>query len=256
MTDDAGQAQEALAEQVADPTHAWSLTGLTGEMVPRPPSGDAWVAEAVQAVEESITRLVDEFVAEPFIHRVEHSLHVRLVQLLGGWEHLRGWYQIGGSGFRTKLIHKEWPETRPQNRSDSGSRKRRGSFDLAILTPGQLARASQDQFAYGLIEAPIVIEIGFGYWDEHLAGDYAKLLNSEVQHPYLVHLSRTRSARRVKTESVLAAVGAPVEIAYAWHDLASRKVRYRHLDSREFTEHDYPPGRAAGNDPDPRTTPY
>ena len=39
------------------------------------------------AVEASITKLMDEFRVQPFIHRVEHSLHIRLVQLLGEWEH-------------------------------------------------------------------------------------------------------------------------------------------------------------------------
>lgn len=69
------------------------------EPIPSPAVGDEWVAEAVEAVEASITRLLDEFVAHPFIHRVEHSLHVRFAQLLGEWEHLRGLYPIGASGF-------------------------------------------------------------------------------------------------------------------------------------------------------------
>jgi len=74
--------------------------GEVREKVAAPPCGDEWVAGALQAAEASISKLLDEFRVQPFIHRVEHSLHVRLVQLLSEWEHLRGLYPIGGSGFR------------------------------------------------------------------------------------------------------------------------------------------------------------
>jgi hypothetical protein len=100
------QDQDLYNEQRALPADAEALPGKAAEIVPAPPPGDSWVAEAVTAVEASITKLIDEFRVQPFIHRVEHSLHVRLVQLLGEWEHLRGWYPIGDSGFKTQLIHK------------------------------------------------------------------------------------------------------------------------------------------------------
>src|SRR5690349_12913065 len=132
--------------------------GVAVDPIPSPAVGDGWVAEAVMAVEASITRLIDEFVAHPFIHRVEHSLHVRFAQLLGEWEHLRGLYPIGASGFRTQLIHKEWPEARPRRKGTEETR-RRGNVDLAILTPAQLAQATLDQFTEGRISAPIVVEL-------------------------------------------------------------------------------------------------
>jgi hypothetical protein len=97
---DGTQDQDLRNEQEGLPADAEALPGKAGEIVPAPPQGDGWVAEAVTAVEASITKLADEFRVQPFIHRVEHSLHVRLVQLLGEWEHLRGWYPIGDSGFR------------------------------------------------------------------------------------------------------------------------------------------------------------
>ena len=140
----------------------------SGEIVPAPPPGDQWVAEAVKAVEASITKLIDEFRVQPFIHRVEHSLHVRLMQLLSEWEHLRGWYPIDGSGFKTQLIHKEWPETRPKKKPELIVDRRRGSFDLAVLAPSQLHKATLEQFSVGRIDAPIVIELGLDYGTQHL----------------------------------------------------------------------------------------
>jgi hypothetical protein len=149
--------------------------GAAADPIPSPAVGDGWVAEAVKAVEASITRLIDEFVDHPFIHRVEHSLHIRFAQLLGEWEHLRGLYPIGASGFRTQLIHKEWPEARPRRREGTEDARRRGNVDLAILTPAQLAQASLDQFIDGRISAPIVIELGLDYTDKHLTEDLGKL---------------------------------------------------------------------------------
>lgn len=55
---------------------------------------------------------------------------------------------IGTSSHCGGLIQKEWPETPPGEDSD-----RRGLFDLAVLAPSQLARASIDQYRQGRSEA-------------------------------------------------------------------------------------------------------
>lgn len=110
-------------------------SGVSSGSVPAPPADDEWVAEAVRSVEASITRLADEFRLDPFLHRVEHSLHVRLVQLLSEWENLRGLHPIGQGKFRTQLIHKEWPESKPRMKLDLTGDRRRGSFDIAVLAP-------------------------------------------------------------------------------------------------------------------------
>jgi hypothetical protein len=173
---------------------------------------------------------------QPFIHRVEHSLHVRLVQLLSEWEHLRGWYPIGGSGFKTQLIHKEWPETIPRKKKlELIVDRRRGSFDLVVLAPGQLEKAALEQFTVGRIDPPIVIELGLGYWDDHLEGDQEKLTNSRVQHPYLVHLSRISSGYQEATEGIIAGIEAPTQIVYVHHDLEHKKVYVRYLGSPYIT---------------------
>jgi hypothetical protein len=207
------------------------------ELVLEPTQGDPWVAKAVIAVEESIDALVDEFRAHPFAHRVEHSWHVRLVQLLSKWPVLQGSYPLGDAPFQSQLIHKEWPETYGELLLD-GSRKRRGSFDIAILTPDQLRQTSVDQFRLGQIAAPIVVELGLGYWDRHLLADEKKLKDSRVQHGYLVHLSRMPSRNRKATEAIIEGVTG-LRLAYVHHDISGRKVRYRHLGGAEITESAY-----------------
>lgn len=237
MINDETQDQDLQEEQKAIPADGKALLDRVHTAVPVPPPGDEWVAEAVKAVEASITKLIDEFRAQPFIHRVEHSLHARFMQLLSEWDHLRGWYPISDSGFKTQLIHKEWPEARPRKKKpELIVDRRRGSFDMVVLAPSQLEEATREQFTVGRIDAPIVIELGLGYWNDHLRGDREKLANSQVQHPYLVHLSRMPSGHQEETEVIIAGIEAPTQIAYVHHDLEQRKVYVRYLGSPEITQ--------------------
>jgi hypothetical protein len=82
MINDKTQDQDLQEEQKAMPADVKALLDRVDLTIPAPPPGDEWVAEAVKAVEASIAKLIDEFRAQPFIHRVEHSLHARLMQLL------------------------------------------------------------------------------------------------------------------------------------------------------------------------------
>ena len=230
------QDQEQTVGLPPDETNALKRRPLP-PLVPVPQKGDPWVADAVKAVEAAITKLVEEFRVHPFAHRVEHSLHVRLVQLLSEWEELRGWHPLKEGGFKSQLIHKEWPETYGEE-LERGTSKRRGSFDIAIVTPDQLRQASIDQFRLGRIAAPIVIELGLGYWDEHLRADYKKLKDSKIQHGYLVHLSRMPSARRMPTEKLINSLH-DVGVVYVHHDIPNRRVSYKTLDGKPITEEDY-----------------
>ena len=119
-----------------------------------------------------------------------------------------------------------------------GTSKRRGSFDIAIVTPDQLRQVSIDQFRLGRIAAPIVIELGLGYWDEHLRADYKKLKDSEIQHGYLVHLCRMPSARRRHTEELINRM-QDVGVVYVHHDIPNRRVSYKTLGGKPITEEDY-----------------
>lgn len=166
-------------------------------------------------------------------------IHADLLTRQPDRRYLRGWYPIGGSGFKTQLIHKEWPEARPRKKPDLIADRRRGSFDLVVLAPSQLQRTALEQFIVGRINAPIVIELGLNYGKHHLTGDRHKLANSEVQHPYLVHLSRMPSSRQGATEDIIAGIRERPKIAYFHHDLEVKEVSYRYLGSPDITK--YPP---------------
>lgn len=236
MIHDERQDQERAVGLPPDETNALKRRPLP-PLVPAPEKGNPWVAGAVRAVEASITKLAEEFRVHPFAHRVEHSWHVRLIQLLSEREELRGWHPLEEGGFKSQLIHKEWPETYGEELKD-GTSKRRGSFDIAIVTPDQLRRASIDQFRLGRIAAPIVIELGLGYWDKHLLADHEKLKDSKVQHGYLVHLSRMPSARRIYTEKLINGM-QDVGVVYVHHDIPNRRVFYKALNGKPIMEEDY-----------------
>ena len=113
-----------------------------------------------------------------------------------------------------------------------------GHSTLRLLTPDQLRRASIDQFRLGRIAAPIVIELGLGYWDEHLRADHKKLTDSKIQHGYLVHLSRMPSARRMHTEKLINGM-QDVGVVYVHHDIDNGRVSYKALGGKRITEEDY-----------------
>lgn len=155
------------------------------EPLPPPPDEDApWIERAVEAVEQAIDRLVREFLRAPYLHRVEHSLHARLFAILAEHELFRDEVDLNGGRYKTQAIHKEWPETIPEEGC------RRGNFDLAILPPLALYQCGLEEFRNGRISAPIVIEMGLDYGAAHLADDADKLIHSAVPHGYLVHFTR------------------------------------------------------------------
>ncbi|EEF63310.1 hypothetical protein [Pedosphaera parvula] len=150
----------------------------------------------IDAMDIAINRLVDGFIANPWLHRVEHSLHCELFMLLKESHALSG--VMEGKGFTTQLVHKEWPE--PQK---SGTRPRRGNFDLAVLKP-TAQNWGLDDFRYGRAPLVAAIEIGLNYSLRHLQGDLRKLQESGVPNRYLIHFAtpRCRSQKGV-IEAVL-----------------------------------------------------
>jgi hypothetical protein len=184
----------------------------------------------VVAVERAIDELVFDFRRHPFIHRVEHSLHVHLYSLLLNQVELADRCPIGKTGYVTSLVHKEWPETRHRRA------RRRGSFDLAVLAPAQLEVASVQQFMDGKIAPPIVIECGLGYDDAHLRRDAQKLLHSRVAHPYLIHFSFKRSTKQRAVEALIVELQPQIKVAYVHHDIANKKVYLKGLDEPAVSE--------------------
>lgn len=127
-------------------------------------------------------------------------------------------------GNETQLVHKEWPETAPR-RGRGRTVERRGLFDIAVLSPGQVRRASLEQFRQGRIAPPIVVELGLDYGADHLRGDVKKFENSQVLHGRLVHLTRL-PPRRDGVESVMNGLSGATSVrgAYGYHDLRGAKA--------------------------------
>ena len=122
------------------PGIATAADGSDDEPPPLSPPGGAdvppqpWFSQAISAVDGAVDALVDEFAKFPYMHRVEHCLHTRLVELLRQKKTLCGTHQIGYTGEWTQLVHKEWPETIPRP-GKSG----RGNFDVVVLSPTAVA---------------------------------------------------------------------------------------------------------------------
>jgi hypothetical protein len=123
-------------------------------------------------------------------------------------------------------VHKEWPETIPQENT------RRGNFDLAVLTPWQLANCNVNDFRQGNLPAPIVIEMGLDYSASHLAQDRDKLIHSQVPHGYLVHLLRAPRPDMIAESIVCDRAGnGGLRTAYACVWDALRRYRFLNDDN-------------------------
>ncbi len=215
------EARQGVAEDVgAGPGH-----GLP-PLVPSPVDGDIWVESARAATERVLHAVVEEFLQRPYLHRVEHSLHAWMFSLLVQQPELAGTVALR-TGEETQVVHNEWPETIPGVKGhDVGPR---GLFDLAIVSPDQIRAATLDQFRAGRIAAPIVIEVGLDYGLSHLSQDHDKLLHSEVQLPYLLHLSRISVRDQEKVESLLRQPQEPVCTAYVHLDPKAKARRYKRV---------------------------
>jgi hypothetical protein len=156
--------------------------------IDKPPVAEdsIWIERAMRITEVCIDELVLEFLRIPYLHRVEHSIHTRMYAILINQPHFDWHFPLAKEGMVTQAIHKEWPESIP--RPEKGNR--RGNFDLAILSPGQLSNCNLQDFSCGRLAPPIAIEMGLNYCEGHLAADAEKLLNSKIRHGYLVHLIR------------------------------------------------------------------
>jgi len=165
------------------------------EELPAPVDGNVkidkeWIEEAKQVTEFCINRLVEEFVEFPYLHRVEHSIHARLFELLRSQPPLDRFYPLCG-GVLSQPVHKEWPEAKP--RPEKGNR--RGNFDIAVLYPSQLRSCKPEDFSTGRLAPAIAIEMGLNYGAGHLDGDWKKMINSGTKYGYLIHLAREENVK-------------------------------------------------------------
>jgi hypothetical protein len=113
--------------------------------IKRDDGGSEWEDLAVECLEKGIDTLLREFVAYPYLHRVEHSIHAEFYRILAASRRLS--QIIQGQGFSTQPVHKEWPEWAP--RPEKGNR--RGNFDIGILAPRSIEQATVNDRPYGAI---------------------------------------------------------------------------------------------------------
>jgi hypothetical protein len=214
-----------------------SASGTTVSKEPLFAVDENWVASIIPDVEASINNLINEFIRNPYLHRVEHSLHCQL------YCHLTGSKELGKiEDYREvspRRVQKEWPETTPRRGHD-----RRGNFDLAILGPAAQFHhqsVSPDNFQLGLIKPGVVIEIGLDYDLDHLEQDEIKLRNSDVRHGYLVHFVRPTGEPQNPDEleqvinRLIKAESEGIHIAYAQVDEDRKQIRYRKLGESSIT---------------------
>ncbi len=69
------------------------------------PSHTPWETDAVLAVEQAIDQLIREFISFPYLHRVEHSIHCELFQILASKKIFSRTYPM--DRWVTQPIHKE-----------------------------------------------------------------------------------------------------------------------------------------------------
>jgi hypothetical protein len=71
---------------------------------------EVWVPKILSHVKSAINELVELFLHNPYLHRVEHSLHCELYGLLVKSGELAQ-TQDYGNNIRPRRVQKEWPET-------------------------------------------------------------------------------------------------------------------------------------------------
>ena len=221
----------ALA-RLGDPEVPGQPGASAGLSVPPPSADDAWVVSAQAAVDRAITTLVEQFLEDPYLHRVEHSLHTLLHALLKQEPHLSGVFDLATQPHRTQLVHKEWSETRAELGATGALVK--GNFDIGVLSPAQIGTATLKQFRAGRIDAPLAIEVGLDYGCDHLEKDAAKLVHSEVPVPYLLHLSRLKVTDQAATEELLCAPEGALRTAYVHIDPSTGTRRWKHVQDSDI----------------------
>jgi len=185
------------------------------------PDDPKWSVTAIDSVERSIEILLREFMEYPYLHRVEHSIHARLYELLRQQAPLSQTTKLR-TGEITQLVHKEWPETVPRPDKDG----RRGNFDICILSPYRCRTSDARSFCQGKIGPTVAIEVGLNYDANHLSQDAEKMANSQVRHGYLIHLVRGKG-HEANIDRIIekALPNGALKIAYARVDRGRRYLK-------------------------------
>lgn len=193
---------------------------------------DEWLKQAIPKAESIIDEFLKHFIRDPYLHRVEHSIHLDLYNLLVNDNIFNQEIKINKES--VKLVHKEWPEFTPRDDKNN----RRGNFDIAILSPGNITEHNLNDFLTGRIEAPIVIEMGLNYSMGHFTEDLRKLSNSNVFRGYLLHLVRKE---KVENDSIIennlitiSQEHKNIKVGYVRHTCNS--IKYKLINDMEIKE--------------------
>jgi len=155
-----------------------------------------WGESQRAKIDDAVKKLIVRFQENPYRHRVEHSLHCELFQLLEKDDAIcNGRIAIDG-GRETGLVHKEWPETRVRDQKVG-----RGNFDLAVLTPPRADQVvDRETFLGGHIKPYAAFELGLDYELDHFLNDVAKLRHSQIEAGYVIHFARAHAANQDQVE--------------------------------------------------------
>ena len=158
-----------------------------------------WSDDKKCIVESQINRCVLDFMRQPYLHRVEHSLHIEMCRRLAERQELLEQF-IRFDDRSASIVQKEWPETvtRPEKAD------RRGSFDISILAP--TSEITRGHFIGGYIRPAFVIEVCLNYGKDHFIGDFDKLRNSHIRWGYLAHFARPEGEPQEEVEAYIAQV--------------------------------------------------
>jgi len=191
---------------------------------------DSWIKEAIPESERIINSFLKKFIDFPYLHRVEHSIHCDLYNMLINNDIFNKKIKLADQTIQ--ILHKEWPEYIPRENKNN----RRGNFDLAILSPKNIKDKSINDFIYGRIEAPIVIEMGLNYRINHFTEDFKKLKNSNVYRGYLLHLVRKEVVDDNSIEPLLLKIEEQyknIKIGYVKH--IPNGIRYKLINGKEMS---------------------
>jgi hypothetical protein len=190
------------------------------------PINDKKISTIKEEVEKSIDELVKEFIENPYLHRVESSIHTELFYIMKQKPILSQNFFLGDGQTKTQLIHNEWPSVDPIY----------GNYDFAIMTPEVLQKdcPTTDVFSRGKFKVPIVVELGLNPSDtNHLENDRKKIISNGVYAGYLIHLIRDKTN---STDENIILDESHHKIKTAYVCINNGKIRYKYINDNTITE--------------------
>jgi len=187
------------------------------------------MCDHIPFINYSVIHLLNDFILNPYIHRVEHSLHCELYGLI-----TKELATIPKTNrlmrnihdFNTQLVHKEWPH---QNGIDKSLR--RGNYDLVVLDYPSLMNCSLNDYLVGKnIDITSVIELGLNYPTSHIEKDCITLSKTKAKNKWIIHFRNIKSRKssikkhREKINDCSCRYN-DISFIYAWVILENDKIK-------------------------------